>query len=265
MGDVESMLGVLGIPQRMPSLVYLAELQRAWTMSQPFHNVDLLAGFAEGRRALDREDAWGRCLRGLGGPCHVQASGFLRLLEGLGFDAHLAAGTIAHPADHLLVAVHVGRGSWICDVGNGHPYLVPFPLKGAWESTFLGWSFRTSASDGELLLEQRTPGASHWRRVYSARADVVSWSHFAPAIERHHHEPSFGPFLTGLRGVRVEPDRVLTVRDDVFTVHACTGVQQRQLDDDHERVLVEDLRLGDLPVALAVATWRRNMSEGVVA
>ena len=83
----------------------LAALQRAWCLTQPFHNLDLLAAARSGAGPADRDEAVERCAAGLGGPCHVHAWAFLTLLRAIGFDACLCAGSIAHPGDHLLVRV----------------------------------------------------------------------------------------------------------------------------------------------------------------
>jgi len=92
-----AMLDVLGCQQVVPDQSSLCRIQRAWTLTQPFHNIDLLAAFETGAGPLDRQQAWERCLGGLGGPCHVMASSFLALLQGVGFHAHFAAATIAPP------------------------------------------------------------------------------------------------------------------------------------------------------------------------
>jgi len=256
--EVDSLLERLAVPRSVPSAQLLRELQRAWGLCQPFHNLDLLEGYAAGRPPLDRRGGWLRCVDGLGGPCHVQASSFLCLLRAVGFDAHFGSATISHPGDHLVVICHVGGRTWLCDVGNGHPYLEPFPFDEPATAAHLGWVMRTDVTGAGLLLEQRTPGAGRWRRVYVASHERREWSDFAAAIERHHREVGFGPFLTGLRAVRIGTEVAWTLRDDVLTAHRAEGSQQRTLADEHEEILRSTLALGALPVEVAVATWRSN-------
>lgn len=240
-----------------PTAARLAELQRAWTFAQPFHNLDLLAGARHGRPALDREAAVGRCVAGLGGPCHVQSWGFLSLLQEAGFDARLCGATISQPDDHLLVHVAVGGEQYLCDVGNGQPYLEPFPLGRAHEQAHLGWVMRTHPEGDQLTLMRRSPDQPAWRRIYRARPDARRWADFADNIERHHREPGFGPFLSGLRVVRIGAMSMVTVRDAQVTVYRPDAFEQRQLDDaELVRFIAGDLELAALPVEDAVATWR---------
>ncbi len=252
------MLARLGVDRSPATAGALLELQRAWTFTQPFHNLDLLAGFAAGRPPLGRRDGWLRCVQGLGGPCHVQASSFLVLLRSLGFDAHFAGARITHPGDHLVVCVHVEGETYVCDVGNGHPYPAPFPIRGIAEQTHLGWSVRSSGSGRQVVVEQQTPGAAHWRKVYTASAEPRTWADFETAISHHHSSPGFGPFLRGLRAVRVRADHAITLRDDVLTRHQTGEVTVEVLSNGHESALINLMKLGDLPVHEAVATWRVN-------
>ncbi len=256
--EVVALLERLGVPRRPPSVDYLACLQRAWGLCQPFHNLDLLAGYARGEPALTRRNGWLRCVDGLGGPCHVQASSFLALLNALGFDAHFAAASIAHPGDHLVVWARVDGRDWLCDVGNGHPYLTPFPLGETCCQEHLGWRVRTSLGSDGLVLKQQMGGAEHWRLVYVASPQRRSWADFEAAITQHHTQRSFGPFLTGLRAIRVREHIAHTLRDDVFTTHTPKGFDTVVLQSGHEKVLTKTMGMAALPVELAVATWRRN-------
>lgn len=240
-----------------PDRARLAALQRAWIFTQPFHNLDLLAGAGHGAPPLDREAAVLRCLAGLGGPCHVQSWGFLSLLLEAGFDARLCGATISQPDDHLLVHVTVGDTQYICDVGNGQPYLEPFPLHCVHEQEHLGWVMRTVPENGQLALARRSPDLPAWRAIYRARPDVRRWEDFASSIERHHRERGFGPFLSGLRVVRIGATSMVTVRDAQVTVYREGGFEQWRLDDAGlVQFIAEDLGLAALPVEDAVMTWR---------
>ena len=259
--SVAAMLDLLGVHSTAPDHASLCRVQRAWTLTQPFHNLDLLAGFATGTGPLDREQGWERCLQGLGGPCHVMASSFLALLEGVGFQAHFAAATISHPRDHLVVCVHVDGGSYICDVGNGHPYTAPFPFDEAARQRHLGWEVRTTPIGKALVVEQRTPGARDWRRVYEVTRAPRDWEDFRSAIQQHHCDAAFGPFLRGLRAVRIAGDHAYTLRDDVLTRHTAESIDTEVLGEGHEEVLLAQLRLEGLPIEQAVQTWRRNTAR----
>lgn len=235
----------------------LIELQRAWCFAQPFHNLDLLAGARHGAPALDRDAAIERCADGLGGPCHVQSWGFLSLLRLAGFDACLCGATVSQPDDHLLVHVRLGDEAYVCDVGNGQPYLEPFPLDRMHEQRHVGWHVRSTPDRGELVLTRRSPDHPAWRAVYRARPQARRWEDFATTIERHHREREFGPFLSGLRVVRIGATSMVAVRDAQVTVYREVGFEQaRRPDAELVRFIAGDLGLAALPVEAAVATWR---------
>lgn len=235
----------------------LAALQRAWCLAQPFHNLDLLAGERRGIPPLDREAALARCADGLGGPCHVQSWGFLSLVRLAGFDADLCGATIARPDDHLLVHVAIGSDAYLCDVGNGQPYLEPFPLDRAYEQRHAGWCIRSVPDGGELVLSRRSPDQPEWRVVYRARPAARAWEDFAGSIERHHREPGFGPFLSGLRVVRIGAASMIAVRDEQVTTYREDGFDRSsRTDTELVRFIAGELGLEALPVQEAVDAWR---------
>lgn len=255
------LLGRLGCAAVHPDGAGLAWLQRAWLFHQPFHNLDLLAATWTHRGSLSADEAVQRCLDLHGGPCHVQALGFLALVRSIGFDAGLCGATIGHPDDHLLVRVAVGGATWLCDVGNGQPYVEPFPLERGHVQHHLGWEMRTTALSGGLRLERRSPDQPAWRTVYAADARPRAWHEFAATIERHHAEPGFGPFLTGLRAVRIGATEMVTLRDNVVTTYGHAGYQRDDLaSEDIAAWLTGPMRMADLPVQAAIAAWQAARS-----
>lgn len=235
----------------------LTELQRAWCFAQPFHNLDLLAGARCGAPPLDREAALERCADGLGGPCHVQSWGFLSLLRLAGYEARLCGAAISRPDDHLLIHVTLDDGAYLCDVGNGQPYVEPFPMDRAHEQHHAGWSARSTPEGGGLVLERSSPDQPAWRVVYRARPEARRWEDFAINIERHHREPGFGPFLSGLRVVRIGATSMTAVRDELVTVYREGNFARARLSDaELIGFIAGDLGLAPLPVREAVAMWR---------
>lgn len=231
----------------------LTDLQRRWSFALPFHNVELLA---DGEHApVSTEVALERCVMGIGGPCHVHAVGFCALLRALGHDACLTAATIGTIDDHLLVRVENGGGFALCDVGNGHPYLEPFPQDQTKDLAHLGWHFQARWEQGILSLQRLAPDEP--RLVYQCDGQPRTFAELANNIHRHHTEPSFGPFLRGLRAVSMGPATMWTLRDRTLTCYSGTSVHQEHV-DDHELVSVLRQRfgLGALPLERAVEQWR---------
>lgn len=206
--EVERLLQRLRLDPPALDLDGLTALQWRTLCATPFHNVDLLAGCSP--RTVEAIIA--AMLAGRGGPCHVQAVGFLALLRGLGFRAWLAAATIGAPGDHLVCVVELGGRRVICDVGNGHPYRRPFPLDGRVEIEHVGWRF-IALGDGERLTLSRDFGRGDWRTVYTVDPTPRAFADFVPIIDAHHAEAGFGPFLTGLRAARIGDASMVTLRD----------------------------------------------------
>lgn len=245
----------LGVAPEPPSLSFLGTLQRRWCLTQPFHNLDLLAAAGAGAAPLGPDEALARCAEGLGGPCHVHASAFLAVARHLGFEATLAGATVTFRDDHLLVRVDAA-GCWLVDVGNGQPYLVPFSTIAADQQHHLGWTVRTTPGEGGVLVERASPDQPVFRRVYEAWPTPRTWSDFEPSIRKHHATRGFGPFLTGLRVVRIGENEMVTVRDDMVTRYRRGGVERTSLAPDALRRFISDyLGLGALPVDRAIESW----------
>ncbi len=253
----DALLSRIGVERRAPSASFLTELQRAWCYAQPFQNLDLLAARRLGQQPLGPREAVARCIAGLGGPCHVQSSAFLLLLLGLGFDATLVGAAVTHPDDHLLVRVTIEGQAWYADVGNGQPYLRPFPAGERLRQEHLGWTVDSYPDGAGLRVERSSPDQPSPRRVYQVSPAPRAWSHFATVIQRHHGEPGFGPFLRGLRAVRIAPALMLTLRDSVLTRYRPGGYERSSLEPTRlMSVLTTEFGLAELPVEDALEAWR---------
>jgi arylamine N-acetyltransferase len=127
-GRVDAYLGRLGSPDIRHDRDGLAALQAAHLMAVPFHNLLLLAndGRPWGLQAL--HEVVDEAIAGVGGNCDRTTPPFTALLQAVGFDARLAAATVREPGDHFVSIVHVYGERFLCDVGNGHPYLRPWDL-----------------------------------------------------------------------------------------------------------------------------------------
>lgn len=251
------MLGHLGVSPRPPSLDSLHEIARAWLFCVPFHNLDLLAGTSP----VTEEGAAAACLSLRGGGCHIHAAGLRALLLGLGYEATLAAASIGQPGDHLIVRIQLAGALVWCDLGNGQPYLVPFRVGEMTTCEHLGWSVRALPDADGMNLWRCNTLQPNWHRVYRTRLEPRTWDDFSEAIARHHEEPGFGPFLTGIRAVKIRKDEMITVRDETVTHWSRDGVRERGITDDNE-LGRELLRIVDdrRTVGVALASWRAARS-----
>lgn len=245
-------LDALGLAHEPPGEGYLRRLMWAWLKWSSFHNLELLAGCSP----RDPEGCIRAVLDGRGGLCHVQALAFLALLRGLGFSAHLAAATIGQPSDHLVPVVRLGNRSFACDVGNGHPYTLPFDGAGTTEINHLGWVF-VARGDGRTMSLERRLNDGDWKSVYQLDLTPRPFRHFRGAIDSHHLQPGFGPFLTGLRAVLIRDDLLVTLRDQTLRRYSPLGVVERlaPLRDQQANVLTRTFGFPADLVARALASY----------
>lgn len=250
------MLRSLGLIAEPPTLEFLCRLIRAWLFTVPFHNLDLLSG----ESPYDEEGAAEKCLHGHGGGCHVHAAGFRALLATLGFNASLASASIGAADDHLIISVRFDDGLYWIDVGNGQPYLMPFPDSREQLISHLGWQIRSVPSDSGVRLLRKFPDRREWHQIYETNSPLKTWEHFARSIRRHHEESGFGPFLTGLRVVEIGSHQMRTLRDDILSVYNRSGSRTTRIKSDTELIAVATDIVPQRSLAIrAVRSWRDNL------
>lgn len=213
-GRVDAYLARLGVPEPRLDAAGLACLQAAHLMAVPFHNLLLLENDGQPWDLQPLSAVVDDAIAGVGGNCDRTTPPFCALLQTLGYDARLVAATVREPGDHFAAIVHLEGARFLCDVGNGHPYLRPWDLDGpAVEQSFHGWRFRFDprARAGPTLLRALPDGG--YKTVYVVDPRPRAYEDFAPMVAAHYTRAGFGPFLTGLRAVRVQAEAVLTLRD----------------------------------------------------
>lgn len=229
-GRVDAYLARLGTPDVRHDAAGLARLQAAHLMAVPFHNLLLLANDGRPWALQPLHEVVDEAIAGVGGNCDRTTPPFTALLQALGFDARLAAATVREPGDHFVCVVHAEGGRFLCDVGNGHPYLRPWDLDGpVQEQSFQGWQFRfdPAAPGGPTLLRALPDGAL--KTVYVVDPVPRAYEDFAPMVTAHYTQAGFGPFLSGLRAVAIRPDAVLTLRDAEYARHTRFGRSVRHV------------------------------------
>ncbi|HDN27137.1 MAG TPA: hypothetical protein ENG03_08590 [Thioploca sp.] len=243
-------------------LSYLTQVQWAYLCHSVFHNLYLLAGYAGYAAPLTAKDSLNSILANQGGPCHVQTVGFLSLLRGLGFHAHLVAATINAPGDHLVIRVDIANKSYLCDVGNGHPYRRPFPLDKADEQAWMGWRFRTKPEEGKLCL-QRWLGKTQrerWKTVYWADFTPRHFDYFTESLHHHHTQTGYGPFLQHLRAVRIFPHGLISIRNGLYERYSLVGKLDRPIRSfaAAKRLLQTQFGLAQAPIDKALAVYQAH-------
>jgi N-hydroxyarylamine O-acetyltransferase len=261
---IDSYLSRLGSPAVRRDADGLARLQAAHLMAVPFHNLLLLANDGRPWALPSLNDVVDEAIAGVGGNCDRTTPPFAALLDALGFEVHLAAATVRAPGDHLVCVVRVDGRRFLCDVGNGHPYLRPWELDGpAQEQAFHGWRFRfdPAARGGPTLLRRLPDGAM--KVVYALDGRPRAYADFAPMVTAHYTQAGFGPFLGGLRAVSIQPEAVLTLRDGEYARDTRFGRSLRQVagHDGILALLVERFGLPPRLVGSALEAQARRRPE----
>ena len=211
---VDAYLARLGTPDVRLDADGLARLQAAHLMAVPFHNLLLLANNGRPWGLQSLHAVVDEAIAGVGGNCDRTTPPFTALLQAVGFDARLAVATVREPGDHFVCVVHVEGRRFLCDVGNGHPYLRPWDLDAlVQEQAFHGWRFQFDPRGAEGPTLRRALPDGRVKTVYVVDPAPRAYADFAPMVSAHYTREEFGPFLTGLRAVRICPDAVLTLRD----------------------------------------------------
>lgn len=227
---VDAYLARLGSPAIQYNSAGLAALQAAHLRSVPFHNLLLLVNDGQPYALQTLEEVVDGAIAGIGGNCDRTTPPFGALLQSVGFDATLVAATVREPGDHFVCLVRSESGRSVCDVGNGHPYLRPWDLDGPrQEQSFNGWRFvfDPHAPDGPTLW--RDLGGGRLRTVYVVDPTPQAYEDFGPMVNAHYSRAGFGPFLSGLRSVKIDADAVLTLRDAEYTRYTRIGPLVRKV------------------------------------
>lgn len=266
--DCDAYLARLGVPSPALDSAGLDHLVAAHLRAVPFHNFFLLANGGKDPGEPDTLDAVHGAIAGLGGTCHLLSPPFATLLRSIGFDAQLVAGDCGMPGDHLLVRVNLGGTVYLADVANGQPYVRAFPVdQGYHEVECYGWRVRfgplPEPEGGRTHALWRLDAGGSPRRIWSVCLESRTYESFYPIIRAHHVQAQFGPFLRGLRAVRMHREVMLTLRDTLYERHHARVNTRRPVCsiEDVRRLLSGPFGLTDLPVEAAFGTLARTAPE----
>ena len=245
--EAEAFAARLGVRVARPDLAALRALIPAYLGALPFQNVCMLA---RGGRVPTRDEILGDVRRGRGGPCNVMNPFLAALLSALGYDVALLSGSMQQPDCHIALSVQIdGRAFWV-DAGNGHPYLEPVAFGDDRPRSHAGLTLRLAPrGDGGYSVDHLLPQATAWRTSYTLTRAPRPMRFFAEMIDRHHTEPGFGPFLSGLRIIRFPGGALTAIRDDVLLTGR-TSVQSDRLRDHRALADAVAAHFGDVDLPL---------------
>jgi N-hydroxyarylamine O-acetyltransferase len=258
--DAEAFCRRLGISFKKADLDTLRLLVRTYLGKIPFHNVHMLVRYG---REPTRREILDDMHRGLGGPCNVMNPFFAALLARLGYDVTLLSGSMQQPDCHIALCIRFGDDAYWVDVGNGHPYLEPIRFGDESPKFHAGLGFRlVTQKPGVFAIEHQFDPGGPWKTCYTFTLEPRSHAFFAQMIAEHHTKPGFGPFMTGLRLIRIPDGSLTAIRDDMLLTG--THVIQKHRLENHDALMAAvSTHFGDidLPISRALETLEKQGIE----
>ena len=191
--DVEALLGRIGYEgTRDPNAEVLRALHRAFVLSVPFENLDILLGRPI---VLDEAALFDKIVkRRRGGFCYEMNGLFAALLRALGFDVTLLSARVvgtdgkAGPEfDHLVLLVPLSERR-LADVGFGDAFVHPLRLDASGEQPDDKGPCRITRDGGVRSVERRTPEGA-WKTLYFFTEIPRRLDEFAAMCRYHQTSP----------------------------------------------------------------------------
>lgn len=252
-------IGYAGAPT--VSLATLRDLHRAHLLSIPYENLDIHLGVP---LTLDPGRMFAKLVDDRrGGWCYEMNGVFAQVLETLGFQVRLVAGTVGRArsgwraqGNHLVLIVTLDR-PWIVDVGFGDGFLTPLPLE---EGTFTqGFLHYRVSRDGPRWRVDNHPygGADGFDFTLTPR----SLQDFATQCRELQTSPE-SSFVKTMVCERYTPQGLVMLRGATLREVTASGVASRVVRDADQFTSALRDRFGlDLPAAdLWPRAWRMHLA-----
>jgi N-hydroxyarylamine O-acetyltransferase len=216
--------------RNIAGLDYLCYLQEQHMLHIPFENLDVIY---KTPIVLDVKGFYEKIVeRHRGGFCYELNSLFCWLLNELGFNAHLIAGTVqkedgswALKESHATILVHLDR-PYLTDVGFGDSVRKPIPLTGETVEDASGVYRVHQLDDSTYDLQKRENG---WKTQYRFTIEEKQLEQFAPMCEFNQTSP-YSPFTkTNVTTIATNSGRI-TLSGTTLTITENGEKQKQEID-----------------------------------
>lgn len=211
--EVNDYLRLIAIKRESPSVEFLRKIIRHTLEVIPFQNITMLDSE---RRVPTEEEIKQLMLSGIGGICTIRNPFIHKLLIELGFDARLVSSTIMNPDCHITIIVAIGNDLWWCDPGNGFPYFDVIRLGDEKVHSHPFLDYRLTKSENKWKLQHKNKQCE-WFTNYHFHLSFVNLEFFEEMYFKHYTDPSYGPFLNGLRFNKWTEHGGIILRDETAT------------------------------------------------
>jgi arylamine N-acetyltransferase len=257
-------LALLDQPHAAPSVAALTALVRAHVLAIAFENVTaLMRRQAHGLAPVPAPDPeqilqmWEQ--RAGGGACFEIAMMFARLLNALGYQAHMVLGQISLPYGHQAALVELDGARYLVDLGNGAPIFEPLLLSYVPVEVHrhgLSFRFLYDVEANEALQDRMIDGEwnTHCRYTLQPAVDAHREQGY-----QHHHTPN-ASWVTGtLTIVRSTEQEAYSLRDQVLTRHTAWGKTAETITDParFKSLAAETFAMPNLPIQGALEVRAR--------
>lgn len=213
-------------------VTFLNMLIKATHSSVPFQNITLLGQTEADRHKPILKEIKAAMMGGFGGLCYSIGVFMTSLLQALGYEAYLSAGSIKnHPGNHIIVIVEnltTPGSKHLVDAWCGWPTFEAIPLDFDVESTIYSHSFLefkfarkcdtiTRLHRGGHFTQAILPGDSsvQWRKIYEVDLTPRELSHFDQEMSDIYTLPSsaVSPFLLSFRAIIFNNLKLVAIKD----------------------------------------------------
>ncbi|TXR61515.1 arylamine N-acetyltransferase [Bacillus sp. AR18-7] len=178
--DIQKYLEHIQSERREVSFNYLSHLQKQHVLNVHFENLDILA---KKPLSLREEDLYQKIVHAKrGGVCYELNGIFYFLLEELGFNPYLMAGTVyvregiwALENAHLFIIVPIDNKEYLVDVGmGGNSPRIPVPLNGE-EVVDSDGLYRVNKDEATSFYYLQKKTDDDWENLYRFEQPSHKW------------------------------------------------------------------------------------------
>nr|AXL06719.1 3-amino-5-hydroxybenzoic acid synthase [uncultured bacterium] len=237
------------------NIATLRKLQRNHLMAIPYSSVAY--DLADGVYVVDLDDDAifeTTVVDGRGGACYHLNRLFHRLLQELGYDVTLMAGSTAEgqafgtDIEHMFNRVRLDDADWLVDVGYPGPtYVEPLLVSGTVQ-TQCGSQFRLVDREDGIAL-QRRGAVTRWSVVYTFTMKPRQWSDWKELEDNFREilaDPERDDTQEILCGRAFGNGQAFMRQRRYLTVHNGREQVRTITDDDEHRMLLTRILSGDL-------------------
>ena len=196
--QITAFMEYLGInPEDRPTIENLRKIVQNFLEIVPFQNLTMLIG---PMRRPTWDEICQEMLCGNGGLCTTRNPFLKVLLSHLGYTVNFVSASMEKPDCHIGILVRLDDVDYWVDVGNGYPYVEPYPLGSKAVVSHPFFDYRVIESEGNWQVQHRF-NDGQWRTNQTFENRAVAYEFFDEMHEHHYKEIGWGLFLPAFESI----------------------------------------------------------------